>query len=220
VRVGVVPAAGFATRLQPLSGSKEVLPVAGRPVMEFLLDRLAAAGCDEVRVVTRPEKRDVAALARRRGSAVVEGRPESVAASLLLGLAGLGPDDVVLMGFPDSLWEPLDGFVSLAAALGGGVDVALGLFACRDLERSDVVEVDAAGRVSRIEIKPARPRSELVWGCAAARAVALAGLGRHREPGALFAELARQGRVRGVRLEGEFVDLGTPEALGRLEAVR
>ena len=57
--VGVIPAAGRATRLQPLSLSKEVQPISGRPVMDYLLKRLQRGGCAELRVVTRPEKLDV-----------------------------------------------------------------------------------------------------------------------------------------------------------------
>src|SRR5215211_2788599 len=89
--VGVVPAAGHAVRLQPLPCSKEVLPVGGRPVLDYLVERMRVAPCDEVRVVTRPEKRDVAERARALGAHVVEGHPQSVADSLLLGMDGLAP---------------------------------------------------------------------------------------------------------------------------------
>ncbi len=41
--VGVIPAAGRATRLQPLSSSKEVQPIGGRPVMDYLIDASIAA---------------------------------------------------------------------------------------------------------------------------------------------------------------------------------
>ncbi|HZB36129.1 MAG TPA: NTP transferase domain-containing protein [Gaiellaceae bacterium] len=54
--VGVVPAAGHATRLQPLEGSKELLEIGGRPVFDYLVERLRAGGAEEIRVVTRPEK--------------------------------------------------------------------------------------------------------------------------------------------------------------------
>jgi dTDP-glucose pyrophosphorylase len=58
VIVGVVPAAGHAERLRGLiDGSKELIPVRGRPVVDVLLDRLALA--DELRVVVRPAKRDL-----------------------------------------------------------------------------------------------------------------------------------------------------------------
>ena len=51
-----MPAAGHATRLQPLEGSKELLEIGGRPVFDYLVERLRAGGAEEIRVVTRPEK--------------------------------------------------------------------------------------------------------------------------------------------------------------------
>jgi NDP-sugar pyrophosphorylase family protein len=214
--VGVIPAAGFARRLGRLPGSKEVLPVRGRPVLDYLVERIRAVAPVEVRVVTRPEKRDVVERARGLGAKVIEGRPSSVGESVRLGLAGLEPDDVVLLGFPDSVWEPLDGFAALVDALTDGVEVVLGCFLSVEPERSDVVVVDDEGVVRAVQVKPARPASDLIWGCCAARVRALGGLAGHAEPGTLFAELARDGLVRGVRFGTEFVDIGTPEALERL----
>jgi NDP-sugar pyrophosphorylase family protein len=190
--------------------------VGGRPVMEYLVERLRLAPCDEIRVVTRPDKRDVAVLAHRLGATVVAGRPATVAESLLLGLAGLAGDDLVLVGFPDSLWEPVHGFATLLSALDGTTDVVLGCFRSRELERSDVVVIDETGTVTSVQVKPASPASDVVWGCAAATAGALAGLREHAEPGQLFDRLARTGGVRAVRFPGEFVDIGTPEALEQL----
>jgi NDP-sugar pyrophosphorylase family protein len=201
-----------------LSCSKEVLPVRGRPVLEYLLERLRLARCDEIRVVTRPDKLDVVGLARRLGATVVEGRPETVSESLLLGLAGLAAEDIVLIGFPDSLWEPVDGFSTLLSALDERTNVVLGCFRSQDLERSDVVVIDEAGMVKAVQVKPTSPASDVVWGCAAATMGALAGLRDHAEPGHLFDRLARAGSVRAVRFPGEFVDIGTPEALNRLGA--
>lgn len=216
--VGVVPAAGFATRLGALPCSKEVYPVGGRPVMEYLVERMHRAPCSEIRVVTRPEKGDVAEHARRLGATVIEGRPASVSESVLLALRGVGGEDVVLLGFPDSVWEPADGFATLLAELGDDVDVVLGCFGSRELGRSDVVVVGEDGRVRAAHVKPARPASDTIWGCCAARASALAGLRSHSEPGRLFDALATAGTVRAVRFPGEFLDIGTPAALDRLGA--
>src|SRR5258708_5138241 len=96
--------------------------------MDFLVERMKAAPCDELRVVTRPEKRDVVAHARGLGAHVVEGHPGSLAESLLAGARDLADDDVVLIGFPDSIWEPVDGFQRVLALLRDGWSVALGLF--------------------------------------------------------------------------------------------
>jgi UTP-glucose-1-phosphate uridylyltransferase len=57
--VGVIPAAGYATRLQPLPCSKEICVVGGKPVMDYLVEQMRIGGCSELRVITRPEKRDV-----------------------------------------------------------------------------------------------------------------------------------------------------------------
>jgi NDP-sugar pyrophosphorylase family protein len=212
--VGLVPAAGHARRLGPQPASKEVLPVRGRPVMDFLFDRLRAARPDRIRVITRPAKQDVAHHARKLGAELVLGEPPDVAQSLLLGLVGLDPDDEVLVGFPDSIWEPPDGFARLVALLrDGGHEVALGLFRAPDPERSDVVVLGAQGLVCGVEIKPPEPASDLIWGCCAARASALAGLERQHEPGLLFDALAAEGRVAGLELSDQWTDVGTPEAL-------
>ena len=170
---------------------------------------MQSARCDAVRVVTLPEKRDVAERSREHGGLVVEGHPASVADALLLGLDGLDRDDVVLFGFPDTIWEPVDGFRQLVAELG---DVVLGLFRCRELTRSDVVMVEG-GRVTAVHVKPESPPSDLVWGCLAAKVGALEGLAGHTEPGVYLDALAREGRVRGVDFGTEFVDIGTPESL-------
>jgi NDP-sugar pyrophosphorylase family protein len=212
VVVGIVPAAGHARRLSGLAGSKEMISIGGRPVIEYLFDRMGRAA-DEIVVVTRPEKDDVVEHVRKRGFRVVEGHPASVSESLLLGLRELDAADVVLLGFPDTIWEPVDGFVPLVRAL-HGKGVALGVFRSAEPERSDVVTLDGF-RVVSVEVKPAAPATNLVWGCGAARVSALEGLDRHEEPGYLFGELAGEGHVRAVRFPGAMIDIGTNEALAR-----
>jgi glucose-1-phosphate thymidylyltransferase len=188
--------------------------VRGRPVMDYLVERLVAAGCDEIRVVTRPDKDDVADRARVLGLRAILASPETPAESIALGAEGLRPDDVVLLGFPDTIWEPVDGFARLVPELDGAA-VALGLFRTPDLARSDVVALDEGGRITAVAIKPAQPASEWIWGCAAVRASALDGLAAAGEIGAHFDALARRAVVRGVRLSDEWVDVGTPEGLRR-----
>ena len=185
----------------------------GRPVMDHVIERMRVAECADIRVVTRPEKRDVQARAAELGAAVVLGRPRSVSDSLLLGVEDLDAGDVVVLGFPDTLWEPRDGFVRIVDALGPEVDVVLGVFHSPEPERSDVVDLDPDGRVVAVSVKPAEPRSELVWGIAAARVAALGALRVVSEPGQLFDALARAGKVAAVQLEGEMVDIGTRAAL-------
>lgn len=188
----------------------------GRPVLAHLIERMRAASPETIRVVTRPEKEDVILLGRDLGCDVVVGEPATAADSVALGARGLAGDDIVLLGFPDTLWGPADGYPTVLAALAPDADVALGLFPATDVEqarRSDVAVLGNRGRVEAIQVKPDEPASTLIWGVAAARAHALRGLGGREHVGDLFAQHARAGLVTGVVLDGTFLDVGTPEAL-------
>ncbi len=143
----------------------------GKPVVDALLERLAPA--DEIRVVVRPAKHDLIEQLRGRVT-LVEGEPRTVAESLVLGLDGLAADDLVLAGFPDTLFGAEQVFERLLAALGPR-DVALGVFRFAEPSRSDVLELDGAA-VTRVHVRPQQPASNLVWGCFAARRSALDGI--------------------------------------------
>ena len=205
---GIIPAAGYAERLQPLDCSKEVYPIRGRPAMDYLIERMRAAGCRDVRVVTRPEKLDVVRNAQLQQTTVIEGRPPSLAASVRLGLAGLAEGDVVLLGFPDTVWEPRDGFVRLIAAVERGWDAALGLFPVADPETCDAVVCDDQGRVVAIEARSARPSTNLIWGCAAIRVEALRTWDGAVDPGIYLGSMVGTLRLIGIRLSDQFADIG------------
>ncbi len=58
---GIVPAAGMGTRLRPLTADrpKALVPVAGRPLVEYAFDRLLAAGADRLVAVVGYRGQDV-----------------------------------------------------------------------------------------------------------------------------------------------------------------
>lgn len=62
VRKAVIPAAGFGTRLLPITSvvPKELLPVCGRPVIEHVVNEAVQAGIEEVILVISEEKEAVA----------------------------------------------------------------------------------------------------------------------------------------------------------------
>jgi glucose-1-phosphate thymidylyltransferase len=217
--LGVVPAAGLATRLQPLPCSKELLRVGGRPVIDLLVERMRVGGAEQIRVVTRPDKHDLIGHAIAEGAAIALGEPANVSESVTLGLVGAAAGDIVLVGFPDTLWEPLEGFARLVPLVDAGADLALGLFRGDEPERYDVVVLDTEGRVLDIETKVAEPSSDLIWGCFAARVGALEGLTDAPEPSVHFLRLIREDRVASAILSDRFIDIGTREAMARAGAV-
>lgn len=218
--IGVIPAAGYAKRLQPLDRSKEVYPIGGRPVIDYLVERMRWVRCDQLRVVTRPEKQDVRTYAEARGAAVVGAYPGSVSESLLLGMSEAADDDVVLLGYPDSIWDPVDGYARILPLLDRW-EVGLGLFkpASADLPRYETVRFDErSGKAHGIDFKVRDPSSDWIWGCAVAHVRALRGLAAYEEPGHYFHSLCAREVVGCLRLSDRYIDVGTPEGLRRATA--
>src|SRR4051794_22412370 len=102
--LGIVPAAGAGTRIQPLAFSKEMLPVGSRvdaqgverpkAVSEYLVDRLILAGADRVCMVISPEKTDIIPYyaqhpEARRFCYVVQDRPVGLCDALFSALTVL-----------------------------------------------------------------------------------------------------------------------------------
>src|ERR1700685_4266754 len=61
IRSAVVPVAGLGTRLLPATRSqpKEMLPVARKPVVEYVIDELAANGIQQILFVTGRNKTSI-----------------------------------------------------------------------------------------------------------------------------------------------------------------
>jgi UTP--glucose-1-phosphate uridylyltransferase len=61
VRKAVIPAAGFGTRMLPAAKAvpKEMLPVLDRPTIQYVVEEAAAAGVDDVLLITSRDKRAI-----------------------------------------------------------------------------------------------------------------------------------------------------------------
>src|SRR5262245_12865394 len=108
--LGIVPAAGRGTRIQPLAFSKELLPVGvrahadgerPRAVAEYLLERLVCAGADRICFVIGAGKSDILEyFGAHFGGAdlmyVVQPEPRGLCDALFRASPLLGPDEHVL----------------------------------------------------------------------------------------------------------------------------
>jgi len=169
--VGLIPAAGFGSRLPALENAKEMLAVGNdsRPVIGHLLDIMADADVQDVTVVLRPQKTDLTSYLRSdlwehmqldlKFTPGTRGVPETVA----LGLEGVEHRHVAF-GFPDILFKPNDALAIVMQELeAGNSQAVLGLFPTGSPEKSDMVKTDRLGNVVDIEIKPKRTRLDRTW---------------------------------------------------------
>jgi glucose-1-phosphate thymidylyltransferase len=178
--VGLVPAAGRATRLGVLPCSKEIYPLGFttpphrggrvRVACDDLLTAMARAGAERAFVVLRSGKWDIPAFLGAGGGmhprlAYVP-LPDSPSTlhTVDAALPFVG-DAQVLFGFPDIPFTPLDAFARLLARQdASGDDVVLGLFPAPRPHKVDMVEVDpVSGAVRALVIKPARTALRHAW---------------------------------------------------------
>jgi len=233
---GIVPAAGLGTRIQPLAFSKELLPVGTRleqgqqrprAVSEYLIERMMTAGADRLCVVVSPGKSDIIQYfgGTLGGTAIcyaVQQTPDGLCDALFTALPFISAEDEVLIGLPDTVWFPVDGFQQLPAR-----EFSFLLFQVERPELFDAVVCDQHGSVLEIEVKKPLPQSNWVWGAFRLPGKTFAGLHelwqeRKRQDvyiGTLVnAYIAAGGRASGIRRGEVYVDVGTLH--GYHEAVR
>jgi glucose-1-phosphate thymidylyltransferase len=226
---GIVPAAGLGSRIQPLAFSKELLPVGSRrdgamerprAVSEYLLDRMVCAGASKICFVIGPGKSDVMSYygGSYAGASIcyaVQARPNGLCDAIFKALPFVDPLEDVLIGLPDTVWFPQDGFAHLPQGR-----FSFLLFPVMHPEFFDAVVTDAQGRVQEIQVKQPDARSSWIWGAFRLPASVLADLHRlwqerkEQDPyiGTLVnAYLAAGGRADAVRAGTQYMDVGTLE---------
>ncbi|HUX67564.1 MAG TPA: sugar phosphate nucleotidyltransferase [Terriglobales bacterium] len=218
--LGIVPAAGQAARLQPLGGSKELLPLglapaggepAGgglRAVADFLLERMWLAGAERICLVVAADKPDLLRYFGGRGPAgklffAVQPRPAGLCDAVFRAAQLVRPDEPVLLGLPDTVWYPRTAFQN-----GQRDGVHLITFPVAHPEEFDAVEPAGEERVARIEVKRPGDACRRVWGAITA-------------PGRDFLALERLWRRRGAQdqylghLLNAWIEAGHPVSFDR-----
>lgn len=224
---GIVPAAGLGSRIQPLAFSKELLPVGTRidhdqqrprAVSEYLIERMTLAGATRICFIVSPLKTDIMQyFGGRVGNAAicyaVQQNPIGLCDALFTALPFIAPDDEVLIGLPDTIWFPIDGFHRLPEGR-----FSFLLFEVGSPQLFDAVVCDSYGSVLQVQVKSRAADSNWVWGAFRMPGRTLAALyelwreraGQDEYFGTLVnAYLARGGEVNGVKRGEVYVDVGT-----------
>jgi dTDP-glucose pyrophosphorylase len=170
---GIIPAAGAGSRIQPLAFSKELLPVGSRvedgqerprAVSEYLVERMIRAGAEKLCFVISPGKTDILEYygSRLWGvdiAYVVQPSPGGLCDAVFRALPLVHEEEQVLIGLPDTIWIPENGFSTLPNDM-----LSFLLFPVENPELFDAVVTDANGAVEEIQVKQKNARSHWIWG--------------------------------------------------------
>ncbi len=224
---GIIPAAGAGSRIQPLAFSKELLPVGSRvdngeerprAVSEYLVERMIRAGAKKLCFVISPGKSDILEYygSRLWGADiayVVQPLPGGLCDAVFRAAPLIADGESVLIGLPDTIWTPADGFAQLPDD-----SLSFLLFPVEHPEFFDAVVTDCSGQVLNIQVKQQHATSRWIWGGMRMPASVFHQLHQlWRRPGRndeylgtlINAWLARGGKAVGVRAGRAYVDVGT-----------
>jgi glucose-1-phosphate thymidylyltransferase len=226
-------AAGYAMRLRPLTEktAKPLLPVGGRPMVDWIFDSIEESGTvDGVHVVTNAVYAEAfeqwgaerGVVVRNDGTSSNDDRLGALGdIRFAVEQGGLG-DDGLLVIAADNLFEfSLADYVDFWFEKGGS---ALAVHRLADPSLASlygVIELDRSDRVVGMQEKPEHPRSDLVSTATYLFSREhLTMLDRYLDegnapdpPGAFLAWLCEREPVYGFRFSEPWLDIGDPEQL-------
>ncbi|MGZ4983404.1 MAG: nucleotidyltransferase family protein [Chthoniobacterales bacterium] len=235
----LILAAGYATRLYPLTltKAKPLLEVAGKPMLEWVLDNLApVTEIEHVYIVTNnkfaPDFQNWAIEYQKHqpsrsfkiindGSHDDSDKLGAIGdINLALVRENLSDDDLIVVAGDNLFSEPLTDFVQAAR----GSEATLATYDVGDLEairKYSAITTDANGVLTSFEEKPAEPRSTLT-GIALyyfSRAVIplfttyIAAGNNPDQPGRFIQWLYPRKPVKTHQIKGTWFDIGSKETL-------
>jgi glucose-1-phosphate thymidylyltransferase len=164
---GIVLAGGTGSRLWPVTFgvSKQLLPVYDKPLVHYPISTLMLTGIREILIITTPQ--DQESFKRLLGdgkkygvsfSFAVQDNPEGLAQAFIIGEKFIGEDpSALILGdnifYGSSLGMQLKELIEPDGAI-------IFAYKVKDPERYGVIDFDASGKVTSIEEKPSKPKSQ------------------------------------------------------------
>lgn len=178
--IGLIPAAGLATRLAPLPFSKELYPIGHmrareggelrpKPICIYLLEKMRAAGTNDAYIVLRKGKWDIPNYLGDGSSLdmnlayLIMGLPFGVPYTLNQAYPFI-QDAMVTFGFPDIIFQSEGAFSKLIDRQETSqADVVLGLFPVDETAKFHMVDLDHNGRIHSIALNPVVTHLKYTW---------------------------------------------------------
>jgi len=174
--IGIIPAAGRATRLGDIPGSKEILQIKYQgkkcAVSEILINAYKNAGIKKVYFIIREGKWDIIDFYKNGHnvgihiSYLIMQHPHGVPFTLNEASPFVN-NSYVALGFPDMLVKPENSFAVLYNEIKKkGSDLMLGVFPIESKFKWDMVELNAENEVTDIVIKKENTKLKYGWSIA------------------------------------------------------
>lgn len=178
--IGLIPAAGIASRLAPLPCSKEIYPIGFRAidggrslspkvVSHYLLEKMRLADITKAFIILRDGKWDIPAylgngkMLDMNLAYLMMDLPYGVPYTLDQAYPFV-QDSIIALGFPDMIFQPEDAFVRLLdKQKNSDADIVLGLFPAPQPHKTDMVELDDNGHIRSIQIKSSQTHLQYAW---------------------------------------------------------
>jgi glucose-1-phosphate thymidylyltransferase len=166
---GLVLAGGAGTRLRPLThtGAKQLVPVANRPVLMYVIDNLVDAGIRDIGIIISPETgREIKASLgdgaywHAKFTFILQDKPAGLAHAVATARPFLdGADFVMYLG--DNLIGTMIRDSVHKFQSDQSITAAVMLKEVQNPSAFGVAEVDDTGKVTRLVEKPKEPKSNL-----------------------------------------------------------
>jgi glucose-1-phosphate thymidylyltransferase len=236
----LILAAGYATRLHPLTENKAkpLLEVAGKPMLEWVIDNLAPIeGIEKVYLVTNSKFAGAfqqwaddyhAAHPKLTFEIVNDGSTsdsDKLGAigdiNLVIARANLTNSDLIVVAGDNLFSQSLEDFGRFARAENKPV---LGIYDVNDLSEAKkygVVSLNASGEIATFEEKPSAPKSTLIGialyyypaATVAMFSTYLAAGNNPDQPGRFVQWLYKRSAVQTRKVPGSWFDVGSKETL-------
>jgi glucose-1-phosphate thymidylyltransferase len=163
---GLVLSGGSGSRLRPLThtGPKQLIPVANKPVLQYVIEDLREAGITDIGVIlgNNGKEQVIAELkdGRQYGVSITyveQGAPLGIAHAVQCAREFIGNDNFIVYLGDNMLKDGVKGLVD--EFMQGGYDAAISLQAVPNPRQFGVAELDEGGHVVGLEEKPKVPKS-------------------------------------------------------------
>ena len=164
----IVLSGGKGTRLRPLTytGAKQLVPIANRPILSYVIDNIAKVGIKEVGIIISPETgmevRQTMGDGAKWGiniTYIMQNEPKGLAHAVLTAAPFLGQDPFVMYLGDNLIGCGIEKFVDTFTTT--GADAVILLKPVDNPQAFGVAEADSNGRIISLEEKPKNPKSNL-----------------------------------------------------------